>query len=438
MKKLLVVFFALSLVLAFTMPAMATDVEVSGSYYVRGWYDANSSLNEESTPNALYQQRFRISAIFKVARGLKLTTRMDAMEITWGEAPTGGNHANGYTNEATSWSVEMTKLDFATKFGLISAGIWDTNTWGLDFGNNSYTVGAINLMAPVGKFLLVAKIEKAIEKDAKIINGDKYDDNDQDNYIAAVVYRTPSLTAGLLYKYIRNAANRDLSPTLGFPSGMLVTIDVLSPYFKWKAGDLYAEGQLYWLKGDYTKEDGAFYPAGDTEVEGLDWYVMAKYKIAAFTVGGLVAYAQGDDPNTTKTNEGGLSAGWDWNPCLILWNDDFNYKAGGALGHVAGSTTNGEMSNAWIYQVFAEATPMDKLSVKTSYSYAKADEKPTGFVDTDYGTELDISANYKIYDNLDYMVGFGYFWAGDYYKGTGAAEKIDDTYLLVNKLTLSF
>jgi len=443
MKKLLIGFFALSLILAFTMPATATDVEVTGEYYVRGLYDSNSSLQTSSTANASYNQRLRISAIFKVARGLKLTTRMDALEMTWGQnLPMSQNPATGplgtkigYQNEASSWSVEMTKLDFATKFGLISVGLWDTNTWGLDFGNNSYTTGSIMWLKPVGKFLLLAKIEKPYEKDAKQVNGDTYADLDGDYFIAAAIYNTPTLTAGLLYKYIRGAGNRDLN--VGVPYGLLTTIDVLSPYFKFKAGDAYVEGQLYWANGESVPEDGSFYP--DSDIEGLNWYVMGKYKIAAFTVGGLAAYAQGDDPTTATTNEGLLTGGWDWNPCLILWNDDFNYYNAGYLGHVNGAATDGEMRNAYIYQVFAEAAPIDKLTIKASFTYAKADEQPAkGWVDKDYGTEFDVSASYKIYDNLDYMVGFGYFWAGDYYKGTNSAHTIDDTYLLVNKLTLSF
>jgi hypothetical protein len=36
------------------------------------------------------------------------------------------------------------------------------------------------------------------------------------------------------------------------------------------------------------------------------------------------------------------------------------------------------------------------------------------------------------------MIGAGYWWVGDYFKGTSATNKIDDTYLLMHKLTLTF
>jgi hypothetical protein len=36
------------------------------------------------------------------------------------------------------------------------------------------------------------------------------------------------------------------------------------------------------------------------------------------------------------------------------------------------------------------------------------------------------------------MVGFGYLWTGDYFKGDDATAEIDDDYLIINKLTLTF
>jgi hypothetical protein len=36
------------------------------------------------------------------------------------------------------------------------------------------------------------------------------------------------------------------------------------------------------------------------------------------------------------------------------------------------------------------------------------------------------------------MVGAGYLWTGDLFKGGGEATLVDDDYLLMNNLTLSF
>ena len=96
------------------------------------------------------------------------------------------------------------------------------------------------------------------------------------------------------------------------------------------------------------------------------------------------------------------------------------------------------MDNGYIYQIFAGMSPMEKLSLKASLSYAVADETYPGQVDDVYGTEFDVEAAYKIYDNLTYSVGFGYLWAGDYYKGNWSDLEIDNTYLLMNKLQVNF
>ena len=125
-----------------------------------------------------------------------------------------------------------------------------------------------------------------------------------------------------------------------------------------------------------------------------------------------------------------LHWGENFNPCLILWNYDYSDWVGSDL-------TGGYMDNVQFAQIYAGFKPIPKLDVKASIAYAKADETPAG-VDDEYGTEADITASYKIYNNLEYMIGAAYLFAGDYFKGTDAGYKIDDNYLLMHKLTLTF
>jgi hypothetical protein len=84
--------------------------------------------------------------------------------------------------------------------------------------------------------------------------------------------------------------------------------------------------------------------------------------------------------------------------------------------------------------------PIPKLDVRAAYAIAAADKDgaSANWQSKTYGSELDITATYKIYDNLSYMVGFGYLWAGNYFKGTNAGATIDNDYLLTHKLTLTF
>ena len=108
------------------------------------------------------------------------------------------------------------------------------------------------------------------------------------------------------------------------------------------------------------------------------------------------------------------------------------YPSGGAAG-----TMNEK--NVWIYQGYVGVNPIPKLALKASYTYMKADEsQPAGYRDQHLGNELDITAAYKIYPNLEYMVGFGYLWTGDWFKGNSYHRSVDDNYLLMHQLTLTF
>ncbi|HRS88034.1 MAG TPA: hypothetical protein P5269_10455, partial [Syntrophales bacterium] len=60
------------------------------------------------------------------------------------------------------------------------------------------------------------------------------------------------------------------------------------------------------------------------------------------------------------------------------------------------------------------------------------------FVSDKIGTELDLIATYKIFDNLEYMLGAGYLWTGDYFKGFDTNNVVKDNYIITHKLTLNF
>ena len=96
------------------------------------------------------------------------------------------------------------------------------------------------------------------------------------------------------------------------------------------------------------------------------------------------------------------------------------------------------MSNAWFAQGNIGFRPMAALDIKASVAYAVAD-KPVDMMQNKYGWEFDLTGTYKITNNLSYMLGAGYWWVGDYYKGTTDYNRdLSNNYLLINKLTLTF
>jgi hypothetical protein len=140
-----------------------------------------------------------------------------------------------------------------------------------------------------------------------------------------------------------------------------------------------------------------------------------------------------------------------------MFNQDLTYWVGGLPGY--GGTYNysggqpntifGGMTNAWFFQLNGGIRPIAKVDVNASVSYAMADQVPNGYSsDKSYGWELDVTGTYKITNNLSYMLGVGYWWVGDYYKGgydpnapnanNPSENKLRDNYMIINKLALTF
>ena len=118
----------------------------------------------------------------------------------------------------------------------------------------------------------------------------------------------------------------------------------------------------------------------------------------------------------------------------------YNYTPSGYLIGNAGPTPlGGAMSNAWFGQGKVGVRPVAKLDINASVSYATADKKPTNVGNAAYGWEVDVTGTYKLTNNLSYMLGAGYLWTGNYYKGiTVTDNELNDNYMLINKLTLTF
>jgi hypothetical protein len=104
--------------------------------------------------------------------------------------------------------------------------------------------------------------------------------------------------------------------------------------------------------------------------------------------------------------------------------------------------------NMVLYNAFVGVNPTPKLNIEAALTYATVDKKAlsmtwatgvvTEAVSDKLGTEFDVKATYKIYDNLTYMIGAGYLWTGDYFKGSNANTKVENNYILLNQLTLNF
>jgi hypothetical protein len=332
--------------------------------------------------------------------------------------------------------------------GLFRAGYQRLGQFGTSFGDSGdYAYGPrVRYDYVVGPWMFIVLWEKpegtkyySPAGPAGNIGNSLYQvDQEGDSYVAAFVYNWGKGNAGLLYKLFQDSQTAGQNPTPSTDAGYKRTWHILNPYAKAQMGALYVEAEAIYMTGKTRKYETAGNGTDRTK-DGLSLYVSATYDFAPMYAGVNLVYVAGDDQGTSDKDEAGWPGHVDFNPCLMLYNWDLarwngNVGPGGGIGQTGG------IANAQFAQIFFGIKPMPKLDIKASYAIAQADKdgSSSGWVSKNYGSEFDLTATYKIYDNLSYMVGFGYLWAGDYFKGTNSTVTLDNDYLITHKLTLTF
>jgi hypothetical protein len=474
MKRLWLVMLSLGLVLAFSAQAFAVDVKFSGDFYVAGMYLDKTDLRKDTTAHtgdgpstAFFYQRLRLRTDFVVSPGLTLVTRADIMERVWGgkRAAVAATPAAEVDSAQTAYENENIAFDWAyinylSPIGTFDVGIMNDGSTGTIFGNSYAPAGRIKYSYTTGPATIALAYTKVKDQslstrtttNGNVANGLYHTDVDNDKYGIEGVYTWKTGKAGMQVNYYQYAEKR---PTDNYIKNYFL----FTPYIIPKLGPVALQAELNYATGKSKRYDSDVMNTGDPAAEhvsmdNISGWVDATADFNQFYFGGTVAYVSGNDPATAKEEGGTLNGGRDWNPCLIMFNYYDRAYWMGTLSGYDGSSAAGTLTNAWFYQGRVGVRPMDKLDIVASVSFAAADQRPyvdTGihnhhgnhimaaYNDRDYGWEADVTATYKITNNLSYMLGAGYLWTGDYYKGTTVTDnKLNDNFMLINKLTLVF
>ena len=287
-------------------------------------------------------------------------------------------------------------------------------------------------------------------------------DVDKDFYDVSAAYKAKSWEAGMMLTYFRNADKR--TPTVG---SFLVTSYVFDPYFKAKMGGLDFEGEAYYIQG--KKEfDVSAATRQDRNIKAAGGYLQAKYNIGPAWVGASFSYTSGNDPNSADANGQDIAGGvlntlgyatdnsqtWmaEHAPTILVGtiSDPIHLytpprgavadKAGplGGAAIAGGGAGGGCYDNMILYSLKAGYAASKKLSFDGNVWFAKVARVDGKLSNNDkLGTEIDLHARYKIYDNLSYNVGVSYLFTGDYFKGIQTAEDVKNVYQLTHWLTLT-
>lgn len=476
MKRFWLVLLSLGLIIAFNISVYAADAKFAGEFFLQGWYNKNASLLDKDAggsnrgSSAFYTERLRVGIDFEVAKGLKLGTRFDALDRKWMAARTSdvtstpdsatvGNKIGTTYSEKENIGFEIAYVQFFTPIGLFTVGDTISGQFGTPF--NDYVgfhnpIIAYTIMK--GPWIITPSYKKSQDgadyPAGTAIGGGT--DFDTDTYTLQVQNRWSTGSAGGQFSWVRKRTGSPNSET-DIPFGVL--------FFRNQFGKIFVEDEAMIVFGmaDFTKWSGALKTAyGLTDVEN-DWSISNYFNInvdlAPAKIGFMFVYSPGDDPATLDKREGGyhnaLGNDKSFNPCLIMFNYDYVRWMGQLLGNQAALAGYNSIAgtprtviqtgldtyfdNVWFYQIYGDFAVNPKLKISANFSYAYADEKPSAaYVSKKYGYELDAMVRYKIYDNLEYMIGAAYLWTGDYFKGTSTATPIEDNYLLTHKLTLTF
>lgn len=438
MKRLLIGLFAVGLIMAIGMPALAVDVKVTGKYEVTGYWESNRAMkSSDEVAQKYYTSWFRIEPVFKVAEGLQLVTRFEGLERMVGRDGIGADITG--TNSRNTKAEQDITMRRAYIVANMLGGRWDVGyqaggmfgTDFLDYEANIFRIKGTYFFGPVTMIALVT--EKSAENTLGTPNTSS---SDSTNYALAGIYKWTGGEAGYLQYYLVNDTSEQAA-TNPYRRKYYVSV----PYFKATFGPLYAEGEIDYVWG--KKYDYLNSGTQNIDYNSFSWYVKAKYIMGPAFIGAHVATVAGDDPSTADKDEAVFltSAGTGYSkyqPVLVLWNDWTSRFTGTNYGTNGTQGTGGIPQNVRLYQIFGGYTPMAKLSFDAAFTIMQADQKPLNYVSDKYGNELDVSATYKIYDNLAYTAAFGYLWAGDYWKGTSDTNTVGNDWLLMHKLTLSF
>jgi hypothetical protein len=442
MKRFWVVLLALGLIAAFSTSVFALDVKFSGEFYAAGMYLDRTTVKKDTATDgpstAFYYQRLRVRTDFTVAPGLTLITRFDAMERAWGaqrsDVPlvtTLASDSAGTRAENENIAFDWAYINYKSPIGVFDVGYMNDGATGTIFGNSYAPAGRIKYsytFAPVTINLAYTKVKEA--SNTAIYAGNTAA-ADNDKYGAEAVFKWKGGSAGFQVNYYDYANTR--TPATNYKR----TYFLLTPYATAKIGPVALQAEFNYLTGDQKYEGPS--TTADKKLENISGWVDATADFGMLYAGGSIAYVSGVDPSSSDKIAGGiLNGGRDWSPCLIMWNYERTNWAGGLAGYNAANQDTA-MANGWFFQVRGGVKPIAALDIMASVSYANADKKPTtAWLYNDYGYEVDLTATYKITNNLSYMLGAGYLFTGKYYRGVTDTNSLNNDYLLINKLTLTF
>jgi hypothetical protein len=432
MKKSLVLLTVAAMVCLSSM-AFAADVTVGGSFEVRS-RDFQKMNFFDSSANALdTQNRMRLDVNAKAGDDVKgkieLEQDFGTGSTDWGNAngsvatpnrsyTVGGSSALGFREAWASFNVPGVPVNVTAGHQLLTLG----NGWffkSRHFGSDAWVV-ANQSGANTAAFVNV-----------KISEGSVATNDDVDAYVLLDVFKlNENMTVGADLTIANDRRN-----TIGFSAHPMGATDTqtqannLGLNFNGKLGPVALKAELDVQMGkakaaNLVSGTSGTYDSGDATFKGNQIVIQGSVPMDPVTVNFTVARGSGDKAGSKDYD--GYKNFLDIDPHYTFL---YEYKINTATG-----AKNTGFANTTAISVGAVFAATKNVSIGADVWYLQATEKTNvaltgaakGQTSNDIGTELDITVNWKLYDNLAWNWNFGYFAPGAAYKdvngkGTDAA-----------------
>jgi hypothetical protein len=434
MKKVLLTAAALGVAMALTASVAAAEMSFSakGKYELNGTFVSvgNGILNpndeigvnlwddETEGADAYWFHSFYLYPTLKVNDNITMNGQFRFIDRdVWG---------SGFDTSQDTMRVYQLWMDYASPVGKFSIGRMQGGTWGSKFLDSTRQRDGIKWATPFlsDPFSLTLLIEKSVESDG-YIGG--ISDQDKDYYYVGLGHKGDMGKTDVALWHTRDA---NTSPTPDVVSNTQFWYNGVYTF-----GAINVTSELHYMFGDKN---------ASTDYQSLGFMIDANTQLDAFTVGGMLIYMEGDDNVNDGDDSGAILSGGlgnDFNPLAIMTGDYmglFNGDKAGVAGAVGGlSGMSPVMPGALVGAAYALFQANDKLGFSGVLALANANETLSG-QDKSYGWEIDLGFNYKLLDNLTYTGTFGYMKTGDFWQFGNSDEALNNIYVLINTLTMTF
>jgi len=177
-------------------PALALDLDVSGSLQFEGIYNEKPTLDDNDPHQSFREMRLRVLTEAQVTDKIKLIARFDALDKLL------SSKDSAFDNSEDDDNIDFDRAyaEIITPVGLLSIGRMQGVVWGTSWSDDETDTDRIKLVTPIpigtNKLYIGAVAEKVYESYDP--NDPTAKDDDNNKYYIGATYQTPNYRTGLL------------------------------------------------------------------------------------------------------------------------------------------------------------------------------------------------------------------------------------------------